>query len=132
MYCSVGVLEYILANPLKVAFKKLDLLTNFVKNELLHRWFLPIIRLLLNAHTCRNTTATLSLCYAYSHWWNVFPPFLSLNSQVHKQDELFLQKSHLSFYFNYSKIFIFSGAFEKEIWYHIELLCSCGTKLLRW
>ena len=44
VYFPVGVLEYILTNLLKIAMKKLNLLINFVKNELFHNGLLRILR----------------------------------------------------------------------------------------
>ena len=37
MYCSVGVLEYISTNLLKVTLQELDLSTNAVKNDLFQK-----------------------------------------------------------------------------------------------
>ena len=44
IYFPVGILEYILANLLKIAVRKLNLSINFVKNELLHNQLLRILR----------------------------------------------------------------------------------------
>ena len=44
MYFSVGALEYLSANLLKIAVKKLNLSINFVKNKLLHNRLLRILR----------------------------------------------------------------------------------------
>ena len=44
VYFPVDVLEYISANLLKIAVKKLNISINFVKNELLHNRLLGILR----------------------------------------------------------------------------------------
>ena len=64
-YCSEGFLEYISATPLKNYFKELDLLMNFVKSELLHKWFLRILD--YGSFTC-HYRALLHFCFSYSHW----------------------------------------------------------------
>ena len=56
MYFPVGVLEYISANLLKIAVKKLNLSINFLKNELLHNQLLKILRVSIYGHTIKPGT----------------------------------------------------------------------------
>ena len=93
-----------------LALKESHLLINFVKNELLHKYLLRILRLFMEAYTCHNMALILSR-YSYLHWFNVFSAFASPEFEI-VQWNLFLQKLHLPFYL--SSISIIAGIWKGD------------------
>lgn len=63
LYCSVGVLEYISTNLLKVTLQELDLSTNAVKNDLFHKQIFRSLRLAKPPQAPYNMALMISLFF---------------------------------------------------------------------
>ena len=112
MYFSVGALEYLSANLLKIAVKKLNLSINFVKNELLHNRLLRILRARIYGifHISFYATYMYFLINHTSIGKMYFLLFLSLSS---KNKNCLLPNPFLTIYHYF--LFPLSEGFEKHI-----------------